>query len=181
MFFFTSTTLIFMGFHPLLLSPLEFIYAHALFQFCDGFSTAMLNFTCQSIPSALNVPSGSVQCAADPCSPWNGFGTTVPCCLSRKHWGGEALGQGRKNPTWVFHDSGPLKCYAISFPSAQNSRWEDGEMKQKGWRMMKEKKLCFHSKRKQEIMDMEQPCLRFQRFCQVYLAAWKPGVVVASC
>lgn len=35
----------FFSFHPLCLSPLDFIYAHASFQLYDGFSAAMLNFT----------------------------------------------------------------------------------------------------------------------------------------
>lgn len=44
------TTRILFSFHPLGLSPLDFIYAHAPFQLCDGFSAAMLNFTGHSIP-----------------------------------------------------------------------------------------------------------------------------------
>lgn len=45
---FPPTTLILFSFHPLRLSPLDFIYAP--FQLYDGFSIAMLNFTGHSIP-----------------------------------------------------------------------------------------------------------------------------------
>lgn len=128
-------------FHPLLLSLLDFIYAHAPVQLCDGFSTAMLNFTGQSILSALNVPSGMVQCAGDPCSPWSRFGTPGPCCLNKKHWGREAQGQGREKRNlgvpWKW--TSQMLCYlipcSIKRPVRSQGRW-----RRSGCRMMKVKK-----------------------------------------